>query len=110
MSQGPGQLFEDGSKTGLLEMVVRRQGLGQPTLGHHSERDTVRQGPAFVPAAGKEVEASLVYGRDISDHIKQRVRANRSPNGLGCSTGAGVIRTRVPSANAVASSGTMTPL
>ena len=67
---GGATLREDGPKSGLLEMVVRRQGVGQPTFRHDSERDAVRQGPGFVRAGGEQVEAGLVHGRDVPYDIK----------------------------------------
>ena len=67
-------LLEDRSKTGLLEMVICRQGLKQPALGHRREGNTVRQGPGFVRPSSEQVEAGPVYSLLIPDDVEKWVR------------------------------------
>jgi tetratricopeptide (TPR) repeat protein len=61
---------EDGSKTSLFEMMVRRQSFGQPLLSHHREADTVRQRPLFVRPGGEQVETRSLEARLIPDNLE----------------------------------------
>ena len=50
-------LFEDGPKTGLLEIVVCRQGFSQAAFGHYGKGDTVRDQALSVLAANRSKPA-----------------------------------------------------
>jgi len=64
------QLFEDRSKAGLLEMMIRCEGFRQPSLSHHSKRDAVRQMPRLVGSRGEKIEAGLIDGPFIINNAK----------------------------------------
>ena len=42
------RLFEQGYKTGLFEMVIAGERLGEVVILHDQERNAVREGPFFV--------------------------------------------------------------
>ena len=44
------RLAQQGPKASLLKVVVAGQGIGEPAIGHHDERDAIAEAPRFVGA------------------------------------------------------------
>ena len=62
--------FQQSLKAGLLEMMVARQRLGNPLLGHNNKRNAVGQRPRLVGPAGIQIDTLLEKfqtGRDNDD-------------------------------------------
>ena len=67
---------KNGMKTGLLEVVIRRQRLLNVPPPHHDKRQAIGQAPFLVGAIGEQTECARAQLVAAGNHLNSRIEAD----------------------------------